>query len=95
MSVEQLSADEQLAVRVALATCFAYPFRSGQVPPADVEQSVKELVSLYALKPHAGIRARGTPACSRSRLCWGSRRARPCRRSSIRFRGGLCRRGSR
>jgi len=52
-TVDTLTSEEQLIVRVATATCFAYPFKSGDVPLSDVQLYVKELVDLYRRKPSA------------------------------------------
>ena len=56
-----LTAEEGLIVRVAKATCFAFPFKVAEVPSADVDVYVDELLKLFAAKPNARLNATGEP----------------------------------
>lgn len=55
--MKQLTSDERLMVRVAVATCFAFPFDSGEVPLTDVRDYVDDLIALHRSNPHAATRA--------------------------------------
>jgi hypothetical protein len=51
--INDLTPEENLILRVAVATCFAFPFKSAEIPPDDVERYVTELIKLYNSKPNA------------------------------------------
>ena len=48
-----LSEDDQLILRVALATCFTYPRDLDGVPLEDVRLYVNHLIDLYSRHPNA------------------------------------------
>ncbi len=51
--MSELTAEESLILKVAVATCFAFPFEAAEVPADDVNIYVEELLKLYASKPDA------------------------------------------
>jgi len=51
--MSELTVEENLILKVAVATCFAFPFKTAEVPPEDVDLYVEQLLRLYALKPNA------------------------------------------
>ena len=51
--MDVLSEDDQLVVRVALATCFTYPRDRDGVPLEDVRLYVDHLINLHTRHPRA------------------------------------------
>jgi hypothetical protein len=51
--MDVLSEDDQLILRVALATCFTYPRDQEGVPFEDVRLYVNHLIDLYSRHPDA------------------------------------------
>ncbi len=51
--MDVLSEDDQLILRVALATCFTYPRDQEGVPFEDVHLYVNHLIDLYSRHPDA------------------------------------------
>jgi hypothetical protein len=53
--MERLDAEENLIAAVARATCLGYRLDPNEVPAADVDLYVEELVALYGRKPQAHL----------------------------------------
>jgi hypothetical protein len=51
--MDTLTAEENLIAQVARATCFAFRFKSGNVPNEDVQLYVNALIALHRRKPIA------------------------------------------
>ena len=66
--MSELTVEEVLIVRVATATCFAFPFKSAEIPPEDIEIYVGELRKLYSSKPDAPLTIPFGGGSSRSHL---------------------------